>query len=168
MSAPIFREVAAEADCLAVEKLAREIWNQHYVAITGQGQVDYMLTRFQRSAAILAQIVEGSRYFLVADGEAFVGYLAVVPCPRNADMKLSKLYLLQSYRGRGWGRAMVEVAERVCRESGLKSLWLTVNKHNSDAIAAYGRMGFHNTGPVETDIGDGYVMDDCRMEKALV
>lgn len=30
-----------------LEKLAKEIWNQHFVPIIGQDQVDYMLNKFQ-------------------------------------------------------------------------------------------------------------------------
>jgi ribosomal protein S18 acetylase RimI-like enzyme len=96
-----------------------------------------------------------------------VGYLAVLPDAQEGSMKLSKLYLLESHRGRGWGRKMVEFAEWLCAESGLERLWLTANRHNANSIAAYERMGFRNAGPIVTDIGGGYVMDDYRMEKKI-
>lgn len=39
---------------------------------------------------------------------------------------------------------------------------------NAPAVEAYLRMGFVDKGPVVADIGGGFVMDDYRMEKAIV
>jgi hypothetical protein len=44
---------------------------------------------------------------------------------------------------------------------------LTVNRFNRQAIAAYERRGFQMMGTVVKDIGDGFVMDDYRMELNL-
>jgi diamine N-acetyltransferase len=162
-----FVEVRSPAQMEAVAELARAIWNQHYVAITGQAQVDYMLERFQSAEGIGGQIGEGYRYFLVADGDDAVGYVAVVAGAEESGMQLSKLYLLEEVRGRGLGWAMLEFAEGLCREQGLSRLWLTVNKHNAMSIAAYEHMGFRNTADLETDIGGGFVMDDYRLEKIV-
>ena len=43
----MFLEVLTEHQIEIVESLAREIWTEHYVAIIGIEQVDYMLDRFQ-------------------------------------------------------------------------------------------------------------------------
>ena len=40
-----------------------------------------------------------------------------------------------------------------------------MNKHNEMAIRAYKAKGFEVIDAVETDIGDGYIMDDYIMEK---
>ena len=42
-----------------------------------------------------------------------------------------------------------------------------MNKHNAGAIAAYRRLGFAMREEVVVDIGNGYVMDDYVMAKAL-
>ena len=52
-------------------------------------------------------------------------------------------------------------------ESGKSVISLTVNKHNSNSIEAYKKMGFEIIRPMVTDIGSGYVMDDYYMEKKL-
>ena len=44
---------------------------------------------------------------------------------------------------------------------------LSVNKHNTRAIAAYRRNGFVIAESVVTDIGGGFVMDDYVMAKNL-
>jgi len=46
-------------------------------------------------------------------------------------------------------------------------LSLTVNKNNNIALRAYEKLGFVNHGPLETDIGEGYIMDDFLMRKVL-
>ncbi len=162
------REVTRKAEMDVVAALARAIWTEHYAAITGLAQVEYMLGRFQSAPAISEQIGGGYRYFLVAEDDADVGYMALVPDGPGGKVMLSKLYVRADMRGRGLGRMMVEHAERFCREEGAGLLWLTVNKHNSDSIAAYEHMGFVRTGEPVTDIGGGFVMDDYRLEKRVV
>ena len=44
---------------------------------------------------------------------------------------------------------------------------LTVNKHNRNAIAAYGKYGFRVAESVVKDIGSGFVMDDYVMNKEV-
>lgn len=150
-----------------VAHLAREIWTDHYVPIIGREQVDYMLDRFQSEAAIAAQLAGGHEYYIASHDGRSVGYLAVVPDEAAGGLMISKIYVRRAGRGQGFGRAMLELAEEICRERGLMSLWLTVNKNNSHAIAWYGRMGFRNTGSTVQDIGAGFVMDDYRMEKPI-
>ena len=81
---------------------------------------------------------------------------------------ISKIYLLKEHRGEGLCSATIRFYERLARERGLDALYLTVNKHNEMAIRAYKAKGFEVIDAVETDIGDGYVMDDYIMEKKLV
>ena len=81
---------------------------------------------------------------------------------------ISKIYLLKEHRGEGLCSATIRFYERLARERGLNALYLTVNKHNEMAIRAYKAKGFEVIDAVETDIGDGYIMDDYIMEKKLV
>jgi ribosomal protein S18 acetylase RimI-like enzyme len=57
--------------------------------------------------------------------------------------------------------------EELSLKRGIKMIWLTVNKNNSPSLAWYLRMGFANAGPTIQDIGEGYIMDDFRLEKGL-
>jgi ribosomal protein S18 acetylase RimI-like enzyme len=62
---------------------------------------------------------------------------------------------------------MLQFTEDLCRRRGIRSIWLTVNRHNADSIAWYAQMGFSNTGPIFQEIGGGFAMDDFRMGKAI-
>lgn len=146
-----------------VESLAREIWTEHYTPIIGREQVEYMLDKFQSSEAITAQIKQGTLYFLVRAGDAFIGYLAVEA--KGDELFLSKIYVASGQRGRGYGKKAVQFAEILARGKGLKKIFLTVNKNNVKSIRAYEKMGFKNVESLVQDIGGGFVMDDYKMEK---
>ena len=49
----------------------------------------------------------------------------------------------------------------------LDAMYLTVNKHNDIAIRAYEAKGFETIEAAETDIGEGFIMDDYIMEKCV-
>mgnify|MGYP006291155593 CR=1 FL=1 len=151
----------------AVADLAREIWTRHFVPIIGQAQVEYMLEAFQSEGAIAGQLAEGYEYYLMTREKQPVGYLAIVPDAGRGTLMLSKIYVQAAMRGRGCGRHMLAFAENACRERGIGTLWLTVNKNNTQAIEWYRRMGFRVAEETVVDIGGGFVMDDYRMEKAI-
>jgi len=61
----------------------------------------------------------------------------------------------------------MEFIEGLARERALNLLWLTVNKGNP-AVKSYQRLGFRIESAIVMDIGNGFVMDDFRMEKSLL
>lgn len=148
-----------------VADLAAEIWTEHYTPIIGSGQVEYMLDKFQSCHAITKQIDEGFLYYLIEDGGQYVGYFAVEP--KEGLLFLSKIYVRASQRGKGLGRDAFDFIEETAVKMGLKKIALTVNKNNSVTIDIYLRLGFVNKGPIVTDIGNGFVMDDFLLEKEV-
>ena len=148
-----------------IEKLAREIWQEHYTPIIGEAQVAYMLETFQSTEAMMRQLGEGYRYYLLKDEGEDIGYMAVQP--REGLLFVSKFYLKASHRGRGYGRAALAFMTTLAAENSLQKIALTVNKHNAIALKAYEKLGFVNVGPVVQEIGSGFVMDDYRMERCL-
>ena len=126
-----------------------------------------MLEKFQSTGAIAHQLTEGSVYYLVRDNGQNAGYVAIVPDAGNSKLLLSKIYIRKELRTRGMGKEALRYVEELCRQRGIKTIWLTVNKHNTRSIAWYERMGFVNVGPGVRDIGEGFVMDDFIMEKLI-
>lgn len=158
-------KVCSEAEITEIVQLASEIWKEHYTPIIGSEQVEYMLEMFQSNRAITEQINHSYEYYLLSKDQNSAGYFAVVP--EDNKMMLSKIYVKSKFRGMGLGQQMLERAEKTCQERGISTIWLTVNKNNNDSIAWYTRMGFKNTGPVVMNIGNGFIMDDYRLEKTL-
>jgi GNAT superfamily N-acetyltransferase len=162
-------EVKAVRDSSEIENvagLAREIWYEHYVPIIGRAQVDYMVPKFQSAPAIAEQLAGGFEYFLIALNGMHAGYFAIRRQPAEQSLFISKLYVRKDMRGRGLARHALGFIDSLCRQSALKIMWLTVNKANP-AVDAYGQLGFKNIADVVADIGNGFVMDDYRMEKAV-
>ncbi len=162
-----FKRVALEQDIAEVVQLAREIWPEHYIPIIGQAQVDYMLEKFQSAPAITDQIAGGYEYYLALDRGRSAGYLAIVPDRKESRLLLSKIYVLKELRGRGIGKDMLDFIENICRERGIRTIRLTVNKNNTGSINWYTGRGFVNAGPIVQDIGRGFVMDDNILEKTI-
>jgi diamine N-acetyltransferase len=152
----------------AVRRLARVIWHAHYPGIIAIEQIDYMLERGYATEALegfLGRPERGLELALV-DGEP-AGFAAWYVLEGTGEVKLDKLYVLQSRQRLGLGRRLIDrVAERA-RALGTTTLILNVNKNNTQAIHAYERNGFAVREAVVNDIGNGFVMDDYVMARSL-
>ncbi len=158
--------IAVDTPALAAEvaRLADRIWREYYPAIIGQAQVDYMLEKFQNPQQIWQDISDkGFEYSIIACGGEAAGYLAIKINKPEKTMFLSKIYIDRKFRQLSLGRQTINLLIKRCRESKLHSIWLTVNKYNSQSIVAYEKIGFVKTESVVNDIGGGYVMDDFVM-----
>lgn len=157
-------KVTSQEDVFSTAVLASAIWKQHYTPIIGIEQVNYMLDKFQSETAINDQIKNGFEYFLaVADGP--IGYLSLKT--EKDTLFISKIYLVKSERGKGYGKNMMNFAKTYAKQKKLEKLRLTVNKYNLLSIEAYEKMGFTKKRAVVFDIGNGYIMDDYEMELTL-
>lgn len=145
--------------------LAKEIWTEHFTPLLEPGQVPYMLDKFQSPAAVSRQLEEGYLYYFLMCGGKPVGYSGVKP--EKDALFLSKIYIKKEYRGKKLARFAMEQYVAYCRKNGLRKIWLTVNRHNSNTIAVYRKMGFETVREQVTEIGGDYVMDDYIMEKPV-
>lgn len=158
--------IKSDEDILRLEKLAHEIWNQHFVPIIGQAQVDYMLGKFQSFEPMKNQLNEGMNYYLLdvdGDDAAYCGFKK-----DGERVFLSKLYVKLEYRRRGLSRILLDKVLSFAESNNLHAVYLTVNKHNDNTIAVYKHIGFEITDSVVSDIGNGFVMDDYIMQFEIV
>jgi ribosomal protein S18 acetylase RimI-like enzyme len=147
--------------------LARVIWSEHYPSIISHAQIEYMLAAFQSPKAIEKQVrQDGLLYFLVTDEVHDLGYFAVQY--REKELFISKFYLEKTTRGSGLARKILVYIEGLAAQKGLSHITLTTHKQNKVALQAYEGLGFKIFQPVVTEIGEGYVMDDYRLEKMIV
>lgn len=160
-------QAATKEQANIVSMLAREIWNEHFVDIIGQDQVDYMLGKFQNPEVIQSQITSGYEYYLAFTRGKPMGYLCLIPHEPIGKMMVSKIYVKNKTRGAGLGSELLEFAKQRSIELSLGAVWLTVNRGNHQAIEWYKKKGFTITGQVKTDIGNGFYMDDYVMEYGL-
>jgi len=152
-------------DIKIIEQLANIIWNEHFTAIIGKAQVDYMLHKFQSRESIAEQIKQGFLYFLMQKDHKYIGYMGILA--NEDELLLSKLYILCSARQKGYGKKALSFIEQLAIKKGINKITLTVNKYNTSTIKIYEKSGFENINSVVKDIGNGFVMDDYIMVKKL-
>ncbi len=159
----VISKANSESDINLIATLGKEIWHQHYDSIIGPDQVNYMLDKFQSEKAVAEQIKNSTIYLIAYKDNTPVGY-----CAFKAEEKkifLSKIYILESYRNQKIGSAFFNEIIKSAKDKD--SIYLTVNKYNENSIKVYEKLGFKIVDSVVTDIGNGFVMDDYIMEKAL-
>ncbi|AJC12669.1 MAG: GNAT family N-acetyltransferase [Berryella intestinalis] len=177
-----FKPVRTEAQQETLAKLAEEIWLEYWPALIGEDQARYMIDRFQSLDAIrrdMAAPHHAYEYWLVVDPDldpaptderpwgSVVGYTGGYSEPETNRFFISKIYLLDSARGRGHARKTIEHYDELSRQRGHEAMYLTVNKGNVLGIRAYEGTGFKTIEAVVNDIGRGFVMDDYVMERPV-
>lgn len=155
------------ADVERLAALAREIWYAHYPAIIGTAQIEYMLGQRYGLDVVREELQRDglwwSKLMVGAEMAGFASYFLAA-----GEMKIDKLYVHPRHQRRGYGGMMIAHIREVARSRSCSRLVLAVNKRNQGAIAAYLKHGFHIAEAVVKDIGDGFVMDDYVMAKAVM
>lgn len=168
MNEVVFVSVQEKVQIEKVAQIADETWHEHYDDILEPNQIDYMIEKFQSTKAIVGQMInENYRYILLHVDGTNVGYAAIHEEVRTKKLFLSKLYILECFRGKGYASQTIQYLEKLCKDRDYGTIWLTVNKKNVNSISTYEKKGFIKTRTQVTDIGEGYVMDDYIMEKAI-
>lgn len=165
-----FEAVETPEDQERLAKLAGEIWRAYWPDLIGADQTEYMVASFQSLEAIRRDMAEHAyEYWFVraADDGRVVGYTGGHVEPETRRYFVSKIYLMSAERGRHFASAIVRFYDALCRERGLRAMYLTVNKGNKLGIRAYEGNGFTTIDAVETDIGSGFIMDDYIMERPV-
>lgn len=156
------RPAETEEQLQEIATLAKEIWHQHFTPIIGEDQVTYMVEKFQSYPALKRQIEqEGYEYFRIYSNDFLAGYTGIRP--DTDSLFLSKLYLHQDFRGQHLASQTFRHLVNLCKERGMKKIWLTCNKHNDNTLKVYDHLGFKITDTQVADIGNGFVMDDYIM-----
>ena len=131
------KKIGSDTELKETAQLADIIWHECFTGIISEGQIDYMVEKFQSYKAMTKQLIDQDySYYAVRDDGELCGYI-------------------------------VEKVFEEARDNGKSEVYLTVNKHNDHAIDVYKKKGFTVTDEVVTDIGGGYVMDDYIMTYEL-
>lgn len=140
--------------------LAAIVWRAHYPGIISPEQIDYMLAKMYDPDVLRREMKGGITYLRLFEGDQLLGFAAYGPA--GNEIKLHKLYVDPEHQRCGIGKALLQYVERGA--SG-RTVVLTVNKRNHQAIAAYKKHGFAIRESIVVDIGGGFVMDDYVMCK---
>lgn len=177
-----FKPVRTPEDIRDLASLARGIWLEYWASLIGPSQAEYMYQRYQSEEVITENMGQnGYEYWFLqasdggpakdglrTDGEGrVVGFTGGRVEPGSGRYFISKLYLLKGERGKHFASEAFGFYEGICRERGLSAMYLKVFKQNELALRAYRGKGFQVIGEVESDIGNGFILDDYIMEKKV-
>src|SRR5579871_6400550 len=91
-----------EKDFENIAKLARVIWDKHYITIITQQQIDYMLDKMYSFNALKKQTEEGHKIYFITNQNKEVGFISV-SADADKNFWLHKFYVLQDEQNSGLG-----------------------------------------------------------------
>lgn len=147
-----------------ISKLAQTIWNQHYIPIIGEEQVNYMLDKMYNYDSLIEQLeVKKHTFYIIIKNDVNLGFLSI-SSENNIDFFLNKFYINQQFASNGIGTKVLQEIEKIISP---KTISLTVNRQNFKSINFYFKNGFKIKSVENFDIGNGYEMNDFVMEKRV-
>lgn len=160
-------EPATPLDFSTITSIAQRTWPDTFGDILSEEQIAYMLDMMYSEAALEEQITEkGHRFLLLKEAEEAVAYASYQIDYLTDTTKIHKLYCLPATQGKGYGKALILTVAKLAREKGQKRLRLDVNYQNK-AVGFYHYLGFVTVDRIDTNIGNGYLMEDYVMEMEL-
>lgn len=102
----------------------------------------------------------GSYYYFIKVGEDIVGGIRIVDAGDGSRKRISPLYILPSYRGKGYAQAAMLEAERI---HGANHWQLDTIFQEKGNCYLYEKMGYHRTGHC-TIIKDNMTIVDYEKE----
>ena len=154
--------IISEQDIPVVQRLADEIWRKTFPGIISDEQIGFMLGKMYGSDTIRSEMKDGFTWKLIEDDGNPVGYYSFSMInPRQC--KLHKIYIRHEFHGRRVGRTAIEDVAEYARSQKASDLILFVNRSNTGALNAYVAWGFKILGEVDTDFGNGFMLNDYKM-----
>jgi hypothetical protein len=148
-------------DFSTIEKLARIIWDKHYIVIISQQQIDFMLSKMYSFEALKKQTEEGHKlYLIINDAEQEVGFVSINSDNEN-NFWLHKFYILQQKQHTGLGTLVFKKLFSELYQPN--SIRLNVNRQNYKSINFYFKLGFKIERVNDLEVGNGYFMNDFVM-----
>lgn len=159
---------ASPTDLPAIKDLAEKIWPYAYGEILSVDQLEYMLDKFYSVHSLATQInILQHEFFLAEINKEFVGFISIGKSEIDPSIFiLHKIYVLPKFQGKKIGQALLNFAIEKTKTAGGKALHLNVNRKNQ-AIHFYKKNGFKIILEEDIDIGNGYFMNDFKMELGL-
>jgi ribosomal protein S18 acetylase RimI-like enzyme len=146
----------------AVDSIARE---RRYIA-------RFEAPPIESTRTYVRQNIRDQRPHVVAlDGLAVVGYCDIIAMSRPAYAHAGVLGIgvIDGYRDRGLGRALILAAITKAKAIGLTRIELTVREDNDRAIALYEKMGFEREGILRNALRvDGHYFNKVIMSLLLL
>lgn len=159
---------ATVADIKTIQDIANRTWPIAYGEILSKNQLDYMMDLIYSELSLIEQMQKKEQLFYIAyDSTIAVAFMAIEHNYKNEKIsRVHKIYILPETQGKGIGKLLIDFAENAAKENQARALSLNVNRYNK-ALLFYQKLGFKIIAEENIEIGEGYLMEDYRMEKRL-
>jgi GNAT superfamily N-acetyltransferase len=87
--------------------------------------------------------VEAGQAYVLTDGDAVAGLIVLVP--EGLDLLVENVAVNPSHQGHGYGRTLMEFAERRARATGAAALTLYTHELMTENQRIYARLGYTET-----------------------
>lgn len=98
---------------------------------------------------LTAELAEtNSQFFFMKENNETVGYLKLNLGDAQTEyigdnlLEVERIYVRTAFLRNGYGTKLIQTAEEIARELGVKGMWLGVWEHNQRALNFYSKMGF--------------------------
>lgn len=152
-------------DLSAIQELANRIWPFTYGEILSVDQLEYMLEWIYSIDSLKEQMhILQHEFFLAVNNEEKAGFISLARDQKDPSVFiLHKIYVLPEAQGKSIGKSLLNFAIEQVKAQGGKALQLNVNRHNK-ALHFYEKHGFTIILEEDIDIGNGYWMNDYKMQ----
>lgn len=152
-------------DLQTIRDLAMKIWPYTYGEILSVDQLEYMLEWIYSIESLREQVkIKKHEFYLAIDNKKEAGFISLGRDEKDPSIFiLHKIYVLSEMQGKGVGKKLLDFTIEKSRELGGKFLQLNVNRFNK-ALQFYEKHGFNVILEEDIDIGNGYWMNDYKMQ----
>ena len=159
---------ASIADLNTIQEIVNKTWPITYGEILSKEQLDYMMDLIYSDESLIKQIQKKEQLFYIVNEEtSVIAFIAIEHNYKNeAVTRIHKIYILPEAQGKGIGKLLIDAVQKLATENNSTSLSLNVNRFNK-ALAFYQKLGFEIIAEENIEIGNGYLMEDYKMEKKL-
>jgi len=150
-----------EGDLETIQKIGIETYDETFRSMNTDDTMDKYLTEaFSMDKLITEFHSIGCKFYFLFSDEALVGYLKLNEAPSQSDindpdsLEIERIYVRKAYKGKGFGRILMNYALEQANTLKKKYAWLGVWEKNTDAIAFYKKMSFTEAGKHSFRMGD--------------
>jgi len=151
-------------DIPLIQEIAQKTWPETYGAILSKEQFEYMMDMMYSDDSLKQQFNKQHLFYLAYEGDICFGFSS---CENNYGnnkvTRIHKIYILPEAQGKGVGKILIEKVKELAKENHAVTISLNVNKYNK-AFSFYQKLGFEIVGQEDIEIGNGYLMEDYKME----
>lgn len=134
-----YRKIEANDDA-EIAKIIRTNLEKLHLNLPGTAYFDPEL---EHLSSFYNSYPERRAYFVALEDGRVIGGAGIAEFPGiEACAELQKLYLDDSVKGKGYGKALMQIAEDWARAAGYKALYLETHTNLSVALKLYEKMGF--------------------------